>query len=636
MITRIDIGKPFNTGAASEDIAPSSIFKAELPDEIEMSHDAKTLTMALDKDDNVYGLGETVRGFNKRGFRYVSDNADNPDQHENRSSLYGSHNFVIVDGAKCLGIFVDYPAKVTFDIGFTRHDVMMISVEEADYKLYLITAEFTVGGSAVSEIIRQFRELIGPSYKAPYWAFGFHQSRWGYKNEDDIREVVRNYRENGYPLDAVYMDIDYMDDYKSFTLNEESFPNFTEFVEEMAGQGIHLLPNTDPGIKIEEGYDVYEEGRDNDYFCKDIDGEDFVVGVWPGRCCLTDFLNPAASKWFGHKYSFFINAGVDGFWNDMNEPALFYSDGTLNEVFERLPEFADHEMSLGELWEFEGMVRDLANNPEDYRSFYHNTPQGRVRHDRVHNLYGFYMTKSAAEAFKEIAPDKEMLIFSRSSYIGMHRYAGIWTGDNASKWSHIELMMHQLPGLNMCGFLYCGCDMGGFGDDVTEDLMMRYIQLCMFLPLMRNHSALGTRQQELYRFSMSPDYVKMLMIRYAMIPYLYKSYVDAIKYNKLMFTPLSIAYPLDKDARHVEDQLMVGESIMIAPIYQPNVAGRYVYLPEDMKLLKCRSNRDYTEEKLTKGHHFIRTALNEVLIFVRNDGFKMLDKEHFTTVKDTI
>ena len=265
------------------------------------------------------------------------------------------------------------------------------------------------------------------------------------------------------------------------------------------------------------------------------------------------------------------------------------------------------------------MVNSLANNPEDYRSFYHNVDGKMVRHDKVHNLYGYNMTRSASEAFDKIAPGRRILMFSRSSYIGMHRYGGIWTGDNASWWSHIELIMHQLPALNMCGFLYCGADTGGFGADTTEELLMRFIELSMFTPLMRNHAALGTRLQEIYQFKDIDSFRNLLNLRYSLIPYLYSEYIKAAKNGTLLFTPIGMIYRKDREARLVEDQLFVGESIMIAPVYKENARGRYVYLPEDMLMLRFRGPKDYDEEMMSAGHHYVSVDVNEVLIWVRKD-----------------
>ena len=609
MIRKYVFGSPFDTEAVIKELPLSTV----LPDFIKMNDDNLSFAINLEADDVVYGLGESVRGINKRGYTYTSNCTDDFSHTEDKSSLYGAHNFVLVDGKDQFGLFVDYPAKVTFDIGFTDSKTFTVSVEEADYTLYIIS------GGSLTDIIAEFREIIGESYIAPKWAFGYQQSRWGYASADDVRRVVRGYRDNHLPLEAVYLDIDYMDNYKDFTVNEETFPDFGEFVKEMQNENIHLVPIIDAGVKIEKGYEVYEEGVAGNYFCKDEDGKDFVTAVWPGKSLLPDFLNPEARKWFGDKYAVLINKGIDGFWNDMNEPALFYSEKRLNKVIKELKECDATNWSLTDLWDFKDKVTGLDNNPEDYKSFYHNVNGKMIRHDRVHNIYGYNMTRAASDSFKQIAPDKNILMFSRASYIGMHRYGGIWTGDNSSWWAHIEFLMHQLPNLNMCGFIYTGADTGGFNQNTSEDLLMRFMELSMFTPLMRNHAALGTREQEVYQFNDLDSFRNLLKLRYAFIPYIYSEYIKAIKNNSLMFMPMGIAYPEDKTARHIEDQLMVGESIMIAPVYKQNAFGRYVYLPEDMTLMRFRSLEDKDIIPMSKGHHYVDVALNEVLVFIRKD-----------------
>ena len=227
------------------------------------------------------------------------------------------------------------------------------------------------------------------------------------------------------------------------------------------------------------------------------------------------------------------------------------------------------------------------------------------------------MTRAAGEAFERLVPDRRILMFSRSSFVGMHRYGGVWTGDNRSRWGHILLNLQQLTGLNMCGFLYCGADVGGFRADATEDLLLRWTELGMFTPLFRNHSAKGTRRQEFYRYEHVQDFRNLVALRYALIPYLYSEFMKAALENDMNFIPLAFAYPDDERAVHVEDQILVGESIMIAPIYKQNAIGRFVYLPEKMKLLRFRSADDYDEEILEKGDHFVKADLQEVLVFLR-------------------
>ncbi|MFR8821621.1 TIM-barrel domain-containing protein [Ruminococcus sp.] len=607
MIQKYVYGHPFPTDAVVKEIETA---KEPLP--FFETDNQGSFTYTLAEDDIVYGLGEQIRGINKRGWQYVSWNYDNPNHHEDTRSLYGSHNFIIVCGKVTFGAFFDYPGKMEFDIGYTRRDTMQIKAAKNDLTVYIIT------GENEKDIVKQFRGIIGRSYIPPLWAFGYGQSRWGYKNEADIREVAAKYKAAGIPLDSIYLDIDYMERYKDFTVDEKRFPDLKGLAADMQAEGIHLVPIIDAGVKIEDGYSVYEEGVEKNYFCKNAEGGDFVGAVWPGRVHFPDFLQPEARDWFGKKYAVLTEQGIDGFWNDMNEPAIFYTEDRLADTCAEIEKLTAGNMGIDEYFAFTGMVAGLNGNIGDYDKFYHNVNGQMVKHSEVHNLYGMNMTRSANEALREICPDKRTLFFSRSSYVGAHRYGGIWQGDNKSWWSHILQSMQQLPALNMAGFLFTGSDTGGFGCDTTEDLMLRWLQYSLFTPLFRNHSADGTREQELYRFSNADAAGNMIRIRYSLVPYLYSEFLKAALQDEMMFRPLAFDFADDADAKQVDDQLLLGNELMIAPIYKQNAKGRYVYLPEEMMLVRMRSDEDYETEILPKGHHYVPAELNELVFFIRN------------------
>lgn len=608
MIQKFVYGKPFQTDAVVSDFDAA----AGSPSPVTVdTGNGFLLTYTMEEEDIVYGLGEANRGINKRGYLYVSNCTDDPNHTEDKVSLYAAHNFIVVSGREPFGLFVDYPSKLTFDIGYTRADTLTVSCENADLNLYVIT------GTSAYDIVKQFRRIIGQSYIPPRFAFGFGQSRWGYRTKEDFLSVAKGYRENHLPLDMIYMDIDYMDSYKDFTVNDD-FSDFSGFVREMKENHIQLVPIIDAGVKIEKGYDIYEEGVKNRYFCQREDGSDFVAAVWPGDTHFPDVLNADARKWFGDKYRFLTDQGIEGFWNDMNEPAIFYSSEGLAQAREAARRFAEGGEDAPGAEEMAGIVMGLANSPEDYRRFYHQVNGEKIRHDKVHNLFGYNMTRAAGEAFERIDPDRRFLMFSRSSYIGMHRYGGIWTGDNKSWWSHILLNLKMMPSLNMCGFLYTGADLGGFGADTTRELLLRFLALGVFTPLMRDHAALGTRDQECYRFENMEDFRHVLGVRYRLLPYLYSEYMKAALSDDMYFKPLAFEYPDDRMASRIEDQLMLGNEIMIAPVYEQNGKGRYVYLPEEMKFIKFLPDGSISEETMEKGVHYVDIALNEVPLFIRS------------------
>ena len=604
-------------------------------DEPENGNDAPAMQyrVRMSDGDVVYGLGENVRGINKRGWVYESKCSDDPNHTESKRSLYGAHNFIIIadadNPAASKGLFIDYPGRVIFDIGYLDKNELVITVCSGNFTAYVVSPAMDGADGSdnhLYSIVRQFRHIIGKSYVPPRWAFGYQQCRWSYMSADEVCGVVDSYRKRNIPIDAVYLDIDYMERYKDFTVNKETFPDFADFVKKMREKHIHLVPIIDAGVKIEDGYDTYEEGRKNGYFCKEADGEDFVAGVWPGRVHFPDVLNEDARRWFGHGYKVLLDAGIDGFWNDMNEPEIFYSETHLKEVFDKIDDYKGKNLDIQSFFEFKGMVEGVANNLGDYERFYHRAtqPDGEavVRHDHVHNLYGFNMTRAASESFKELAPDKDILMFSRASYIGMHRYGGIWTGDNHAWWSHILLSLKMLPSLNMCGFMYVGSDIGGFNDNTTEELLMRWMGLAVFVPLMRNHAAAGTRYQELYRFTDTDVFKNIVTMRYALIPYLWEAYRKAVEQDTLMYRPLGFEHPEDKVAVATEDQIYVGEDIMICPVYTQNAVGRYVYLPEPMTMVRMKSADEYELEKYEAGHYFVEIPAQELVFFIR-DGHRI-------------
>ncbi|MDD6022843.1 MAG: glycoside hydrolase family 31 protein [Oscillospiraceae bacterium] len=623
MIQKYVYGTPFETDAVLGQWVPGSGEPAF--GTVDLSEGFR-FTYSMAEEDIVYGLGEANRGINKRGYRYVSNCTDEPNHTEEKLSLYAAHNFIVVAGEKPFGLFFDYPASLTFDIGYTRSDLLTVFCQGKDLNLYVID------GDTPYSIVRQFRKAIGRSYIPPKFAFGYGQSRWGYRTMKDFRGVVQGYRANHIPLDMVYMDIDYMQDYKDFTVNGENFPDFPAFVREMGEQNIHLVPIIDAGVKVEEGYPVYEEGVKNNFFCKRADGSDFVAVVWPGRTHFPDFLNPEARAWFGEKYRFLLDQGIEGFWNDMNEPAIFFTpESKAEQQQDPMPEIGAFSIPDVPVEEPENM---------DYQRFYHNVGGSMIRHDRVHNLYGYNMTRAAGEGFDRLTPDRRILMFSRASYIGAHRYGGVWTGDNCSWWSHLLLNLKMLPSLNMCGFLYVGADLGGFGQNTTRDLLLRWLALGVFTPLMRNHSILGSRRQECYQFEHPEDFRHVIGVRYRLLPYLYSEYMKAALRDEMMFRPLAFDFPDDPMAAQVEDQLMLGGEVMITPVYTQNAAGRYVYLPEKMLFVKFLPDGTVSEEVLSAGHHYVAVALNEVPMFIRKgkciplaqfaESVAEVDSEHLT------
>lgn len=610
MIFRYDFGHPLTTGAIIKDVPVSAEPVRHFT--VAKQDDAVRFTLPLGADDMIFGLGETLRGINKRGHRYRSWNMDDFSHTENKAGIYASHNLLLFCGEdKLFGAYFDDPGAVEFDLAYTAINEAVITSANGDLRLYIIEED------SLEAICRAFRGLTGRSYIPPKWAFGYIQSRWGYASDADARAVAAGHRDRHIPLDAICMDIDYMDDYMDFTWSRENIPDLRKLNDDLRTDHVRLVPIIDAGVKQLDGYETYDAGHAQGYFVKRADGTDFVGGVWPGPSCFPDFLRADVREWFGREYHKLMREGIEGFWNDMNEPALFYSMEGLQELKDAAKAMIEKDVPLPKYEQLKHIGGDLPNKPADYQRFYHQLDGRTVRHDKVHNLYGAHMTQAAAEGFRAFDPDKRFLLFSRASFIGAHRNGGVWQGDNSSWWSHLLLHLKMLPSLSMAGFLFNGADLGGFSCDTTADLVLRWLQLGVFSPLMRNHSALHTREQEAYRFENWADMRNILTVRYALIPYLYSEFMKAALTDGTLHRPLAFDYAADAMACRTEDQVMFASDCMIAPVYEQNARGRHVYLPEDMLMVRFRSAADYDLTPLPKGHHWIDLQLNEMPLFIK-------------------
>lgn len=628
------IGQPIKCHSISEEMEGTIEFNTNLPNDffskIRIDHEnQKTyLTHIMEDRDMVIGLGQSVHRMNKRGTVIRSFCSDDARHTPEKESLYGAHNFFISMGSSNVGVFIDFPGEITYDIGFGHKDQFDIIINGTDFDIYFIDKE------SAKEITQVFLQLIGQSYVPPKWGFGYQQCRWSYKTAEEIKEIGRKFRTHQIPCDTIYLDIDYMERYKDFTVCEDKFPNFPNFVKEMREDGFRIIPIIDAGVKIEKGYDVYEEGVEKGYFCKDDKGNPFVAAVWPGLVHFPDFLNSDARKWFGNKYKVLTDMGIEGFWNDMNEPAIFYTPESLKEFYAKVDDSKDIELDVNSYFNLMSKAEGLANSMADYQRIYHNMDHEKIRHDKVHNLYGYNMTKSAAEGLMEIDPDKRFLLFSRASTIGMHRYSGIWTGDNSSWWEHILMAIRMMPAINMCGFLYSGCDTGGFSHSASSEMIIRWTQFSIFTPLLRNHSVMGSRYQEPYSYDEQTTEImrNVIELRYALIPYLYSEYMKAALSNNVLFSNLILEYDGERE-RYIDDQILCGESLMITPIYENNARGRFVYLPEDMVLWNAKNYLNVDLELMKKGDHYINVELDQVPIFIRKNRLMPIGRSAETVEK---
>lgn len=623
------IGNPITTGAIQTDIplqpkldllsgdliqsapkkSPSTLDSATST--LDSATPTITLTYALAPTDQVLGLGQNLGGINKRGRTYTSYCTDDPHHTEDKTALYGAHNLIVIVGETAELIYIDFPGAVTFDVGFTVPDRLTITVHGDSTDIY------TMSDKSASLCFQAFRKLIGKPYMPPKWAFGYFQSRWGYKSEQDLLTVQKQFADNQIPLEGIYVDIDYMERFKDFTVDTANYPDFKGLVGRFKQSHQYLIPIIDAGVKIEKGYPVYEEGLKGDHFVMDPSGKPYVAAVWPGRVHFPDFLRPETRAWFGDWYRYLIDQGIEGIWNDMNEPAIFYDEVGLAGAIDKAIESKGKNLDIDSYFALGDAFKGLSNQEAYYKRMQHRYEGQVVSNHKVHNLYGSFMTQSAFEGFAKHLPNRRPLILSRASHTGMHKYSGIWTGDNSSWWSHLALNVRMMPSLSMMGFLYSGADTGGFGGHASAELLSRWLQFSVFTPLLRNHAALGTRAQEPYEFS--PDHTainrQLISIRYRLLPFLYSEFLKAYHEDALLFKPLSLVFPGGR-ASQIDDQIMLGDSVMLVPVISANQTGRIVHLPEPMDLV-CLTETGETVTAYKAGDVYIPYPISGVQFFLR-------------------
>lgn len=529
---------------------------------------ASAIVKKLGKEDAVYGLGDKPGCLNRRGYVYVNWNTDNPAPHvDSFKSLYKSIPFFMVLGENyCYGIFADNTYKTTFDFGFESSEYYVVSHEKGFLDYYFFP------GEKPSDVVKKYTGLTGTTPLFQRWIYGSHQSRWGYCSQDEILGIAEAFEKNEIPCDVIHMDIDYMDGYRVFTFDKERFPDTKALSETLADKGIKLISIIDPGVKKDEAYFMYREGMEMDAFAHDAQGAVYENAVWPGTSVFPDFSREYVRKWWGEKTKILLDHGIRGIWNDMNEPASFRGP---------LPD--DVKFAAG-------------------------------AHDEIHNIYGHLMAKATYEGLLEHDNGRRPFVLTRAAYAGSQKYCGGWTGDNHSIWSHLTLSLEQICNLSLCGMAMCGSDIGGFGSDVTPELLVRFYQAAVFAPFFRNHSAVGTRRQEPWLFDeKTRDAVrKTVRLRYRFIPYIYDLARECERTGEPIVRPLVYEYPHDKMVRNICDEYLLGKFVLVAPVTVPGKFAREVYLPEGEWY-------DYeTNEKYTGGKYILADApLDKVPVFIR-------------------
>ncbi|MCF2667466.1 glycoside hydrolase family 31 protein [Faecalicatena contorta] len=528
----------------------------------------------LDGDECFYGLGDKTGFLNKRGYEYMNWNTDDPDPHvDSFRALYKSIPFFItLKKDTVFGLFFDNTFRTYFDMGKESDDYYWFGGDQGNLDYYFI------GGDSMKDVVKGYTYLTGTAPLPQMWMLGYHQSRWGYQCEADIRKIAESMREYHLPCDVIHMDIDYMEKYKVFTVDETRFPDMKKLTDDLSDMGIRLVTIMDPGVKVEKGYEVYDTGVEKGYFALDEDGQIYENAVWPGDAVYPDFGKDEVRDWWGENHRMLMESGISGIWNDMNEPASFKGELPENVVF------------------YDGGRKST--------------------HAEMHNVYGHNMARATYQGLKKLT-GKRPFVITRACYSGSQKYAIAWTGDNHSIWAHLQMAIPQLCNLGLSGIPYVGTDIGGFGSDATKELMCRWIEVGCFSPFCRNHSAMGTRRQEPWTFDQEvlDIYRKYLNLRYELLPYLYDlCHVEEQEGLPLM-RPLVMNYEKDEETKNLNGQFMVGDHIMVAPVTEQGMRQKLIYFPEGEWY-------DYwTGEKIQGGQYKIRHAeLDECPIFVKAGG----------------
>jgi len=624
-VTQFTIGQPFPTNAVVEPTnGPSDPFKDTVLGPLKMLPIGEKLsfTFNLSPEDVVVGLGQTMGGVNKNGRRYRMFSKDQCGYTPDKEGLHGSHPFFIVlSEDKAWGVFIDYPGEIIVDLGYTSPRTGLVEVMGLNCEIYLIE------GKDLFSITKRFLKLIGMPTLPPRWAFGFHQCRYSYMTSDEVREIAQNYRKLGIPCDAIYLDIDYMDRYKVFTCDPDRFADVPELVKELDGQGFRLVPILDPAVKVEQGYDIYESGLKANVFCLDEKGEPFIAMVWPGYACLPDFLNAKACEWWKKHIRSWTDIGVTAFWNDMNEPAIYATRAGLRKLKDGVSEIPEEKDPGPALLDHMLAPGRLLHNESYYDEFYHTTDCGeRVKHRLVHNLYGNCMANATADALNAIEENTRHLVISRSSYIGTHRKAVLWTGDNSSNWEDLAYHVRMLASCNLVGMFFIGADIGGFCCNVTPELLIRWHQAGVLSPLFRNHSQIGTRRQEPWTFDdETQGYIReAILLRYALLPHFYSQYLTAITVGEPFIRPV-LAHYKTTESRDIDSQVLLGRNLLGAPVIQPGAHGRFVHLPEHPWLRwSAHSWRSRECEVMQPGNYHINVERGELPLFIALDSCVVL------------
>ncbi len=490
---------------------------------------------------SLYGTGEIAGPLLRNGRKSICWNTDAYAYKEETPSLYQSHPWVLAvrpDGT-AFGVLADTTYKCLIDL--TTGIKFEADGPEEGFPVIVIDRD------SPQEVLKSLAGLTGHMPMPPKWALGYHQCRYSYNPESRVREIAGEFRTRNIPCDVIWFDIDYMDEYRVFTFDKTQFPNPAKLNADLHDGGYHTIWMIDPGIKAEPGYFVYDQMESGDHWIKTAAGEPYKGAVWPGQCVFPDYTRPETREWWAGLYADFLKVGIDGVWNDMNEPAVF------NVASKTMPEDNQHRGGGG-------------------------LPPGP--HARYHNVYGMLMAAATREGIAAAKPDKRPFVLTRANYIGGQRYAATWTGDNSAEWIDLENSIPMILNLGLSGQPFSGPDIGGFNADGDGDLFARWMGFGSLLPFARGHTAKGNINKEPWAFGASVEQTCKAAIerRYRMMPYFYTVFREAALTGLPVARPLFFADPRDPALRSEDDAFLIGSDVLVSAKVTP-LRDRVVAMP---------------------------------------------------------
>lgn len=503
----------------------------------------------IEADEHFYGFGERTGLLDQESKVRTNWTHDSLDYDVLTDNMYQAIPFFMaLRPGVGYGLFLNTTFWSQFDLGAEEPGVWKMETQGPELDYYIIH------GPEPAAILKTYTELTGRMPLPPRWALGYHQCRWSYESQEIVEKLASEFRNRRIPCDVIHLDIDYMNGYRVFTWSSKRFAEPQQLLDHLKQQGFKVVTIVDPGVKYEPeaDYTVFDEGLEKDYFVRHPNGKLFHGYVWPDKAVFPDFLRPEVRDWWGDCHKALTSIGVAGIWNDMNEPAL--DDRPFGDPGEKIT-----------------FPMDAAQGPKEEEA----------THRETHNLYGLSMAKASYQALEKLRDKERSFVLTRSGYAGIQRWSAVWTGDNQSLWEHLEMSLPMLSNLGLSGVAFVGSDIGGFAGNATAELFARWMQVGMLYPLMRGHSALSTAQHEPWVFGERVEKIcrEYIELRYRLIPYLYTLFWEAATSGAPILRPLLYHFPEDLKTYHIADQVLLGSSLMAAPVYRPGVENRAVYLP---------------------------------------------------------